>query len=165
MLTITVKTIRMAPYVIVCSMQHVLTVSTYPGSCKTCLFCMPGFGLKVSFISNHWPKKWPTTHLHISLFDLVNPLIFANSYPGWHNYSLWGLLFQFSQSVGQLALKFHWVKTYRQCQHTNYIEITQSELIKKHDLFSSGGVKKHEIFAVVFSDHLSCSCILCNNKG
>ena len=58
-------------------------------------------------ISNHWPKSWPTAHLHISLFDLVNPLISADSCHGWHNYSLWGLLFQFN---GQLALKFHWIK-------------------------------------------------------
>ena len=58
-------------------------------------------------ISNHWPTSWPTAHLHISLFDLVNPLVFANSCPGWHNSSFWGLLFQFHSL---LALKFHWVK-------------------------------------------------------
>ena len=51
--------------------------------------------------------KWPTAHFHISLFDLVNPLISADSCPGWHNYSLWGLLLQFHSN---LALKFHWVK-------------------------------------------------------
>ena len=67
-------------------------------------------------ISNHWP----TAHLHISLFDLVNPLVFANRCPGWHNYSFWGLLFQFHSL---LALKFHWVKMcfgilYWQCQHS-----------------------------------------------
>ena len=44
---ITVKTIRMAPYVIACSMT-VLTVSTYPGSCKTCFSHIPVFGGKVS---------------------------------------------------------------------------------------------------------------------
>ena len=38
--------------------------------------------------------------------------------------------FPVSQSVGQLALKFHWVKTYWQCQHTNYTEITQSIMPK-----------------------------------
>ena len=67
-----------------------------PGSCKTCFFHIPGFWQE-SFlhISNHWPTKWPTTHLHISLFDQVNPLIFADIYPGWHNYSFWGFLFQF----------------------------------------------------------------------
>ena len=35
MLTYTVKTIRMAPYVIACSMQHGSTVLTYPRSYKT----------------------------------------------------------------------------------------------------------------------------------
>ena len=77
--------------------------------------------------------KWPTAHLHISLFDLVNPLIFANSCPGWHNYSLWGLLLQFQS---QLALKSHWVKM---CSFlplidsvniANCIEITQSVMSK-----------------------------------
>ena len=51
-------------------------------------------------ISNHWATKWPTAHLHISLFNLFNLLISANSCPGWHNYSLWGLLFHFYGSVG-----------------------------------------------------------------
>ena len=37
-----------------------------------------------------------------------------------------GASFPVSRSAGQLALKFHWVKTYQQCQHTNYIEITIS---------------------------------------
>ena len=37
-----------------------------------------------------------------------------------------GASFPVSWSVGQLVLKFHWVKTYRQCWHTNYIEITIS---------------------------------------
>ena len=41
-----------------------------------------------------------------------------------------GASFPVSQSVGQLALKFHWVKTYRQYWHTNYIEITQSVMAK-----------------------------------
>ena len=84
-------------------------------------------------IYNHWLMKWPMTHLHISLFDLVNPLIFANSCPGWHNYSLWGFLFQFDS---QLALKFHVVKTcfFLACidsvNITNYIEITKSIMPK-----------------------------------
>ena len=84
-------------------------------------------------ISNHWPMKWPTAHLHISLFDLVNPLIFADSCPGWHTYSLWGLLFQFH---GQLALKSHWVKMYfflactNSVNITNFIEIAQSIMPK-----------------------------------
>ena len=40
--------------------------------------------------------------------DLIKPLISADSYPGLHIYSLWGLLFQFH---GQLTLKSHWDKT------------------------------------------------------
>ena len=59
----------------------------------------------------------------IGLSDLINPLISADSCPGWHNYSLWELLFHFHGQLalklwellfhfhGQLALKFHWVKT------------------------------------------------------
>ena len=78
-----------------------------PWILQNLLFLHTSFWLE-SFlnISNHWPMKWPTPHLHISLFNLVNPLIFANSCPGWHNYSLWGLLFHFHS---QLALKFHWM--------------------------------------------------------
>ena len=78
------------PCKIACSMQHgPLTPPTYPGSCKTCFFPHTRFWWE-SFlhISNHWPMKWPTAHLHISLFDIVNPLISAENYPGWHNYSL-----------------------------------------------------------------------------
>ena len=81
--TYTVKTIRMGPYLVACSMQNVSTVSTYPGSCKTCFFNIPLFGRKVSFI-------FLTTDLIvdlkliciIDLSDLVNSLIFADIYPG-----------------------------------------------------------------------------------
>ena len=41
-----------------------------------------------------------------------------------------GVSFPVSQSVDQLALKIHWVRTYWQSQHTNYIEITQSVMPK-----------------------------------
>ena len=41
-----------------------------------------------------------------------------------------GASFPVSWSVGQFALKFHWVKMYQQYQHTNYIEITQSVMPK-----------------------------------
>ena len=41
-----------------------------------------------------------------------------------------GASFPVSWSVGQLALKFLWVKMYWQGQHTNYIEITQSIMPK-----------------------------------
>ena len=72
-------------------------------------------------ISNDWHKSWPKAHLHISLFDLVNPLIFADSCAGWHNYSLCKLLFQFHR---QLALKFHWVKTCLYLAHIDSVHIT-----------------------------------------
>ena len=92
------------------SMQHALsTPLTYPGSCKTCFFHIPVFGRKSFLI---FPIIDLTVDLKltciIGLSDLVNSLIFVDSCPGWHNYSLWGLLFQFHS---QLALKFHWFKT------------------------------------------------------
>ena len=92
------------------SMQHALsTPSTYPGSCKTYFLCIPVFGRK-SFLMFPiiYLRVSLRSNLYICLSDLVNPLISADIYPGWHNYSLWGLLFQFRS---QLALKFHWVKT------------------------------------------------------
>ena len=93
------------------SMQHAsFTPSTYPGSCKTCFLFISVFGRKVSLVfliielqSDLW------AHLHIHLSGLVNPLISADSCPGWPSYSLWGLLFHFHR---QLALKSHWVMTY-----------------------------------------------------
>ena len=95
------KLLGWLPYVIAYRMQHASTVSTYPGSCKT-FSAYQFLWEKFHNISNDWPKSWLTAYLHISLFDLVNPLIFANSCPGWHNYSLGGLLFQF---YSQLTLK------------------------------------------------------------
>ena len=41
-----------------------------------------------------------------------------------------GASFPVSQSVGQLALKFHWVKMYQQSWHVYYIEITRSVMPK-----------------------------------
>ena len=133
-LTYKVKTIRMAPYLIACSMQHVSTVSAYPGSCKTCFFNIPVFGGKVFLI---FPIIYLTVYWKliciISLSDLINSLIFADIYPGWHIYSLWDLLFQFH---GQLALKSYWVKMcfFLACINsvdiTNYIEITWSVMSK-----------------------------------
>ena len=49
--------------------------------------------------SNHWPDSWPEIICIFGLSDLVNSLIFADSCPGWHNYSLWGLLFHFHGSI------------------------------------------------------------------
>ena len=88
-----------------CILQHASSMSsTYPGSCKTCFFRIPVFGGKVFLI---FPIIYLTVDLKliciIGLSDLINSLIFANSCPGWHNYSAWGFF-------SQLALKFHWVK-------------------------------------------------------
>ena len=64
-------------------MQHVSTVLTYPGSCKTCFFCTQVFGRKVFLI---FPIMYLTVDLKficiIGLSDLINSLIFANSCPG-----------------------------------------------------------------------------------
>ena len=68
-LTYTVKTIRMAPYVI--------------ASCKTCFFQIPVFGRKIFLI---FPIIYLTVDLMLicifGLSDLVNPLILADIYPG-----------------------------------------------------------------------------------
>ena len=78
-------------------MQHVLTVSTYPGSC---FFCIPVFGGK-SFLIFLTIDLWSDLQLTCILAYLP-------------------ILFQFH---GQLALKFHWVKTNWQLTyklHWNY---------------------------------------------
>ena len=112
-----------------CSLYRQCRHTAHPGSCKTCFFCIPVFGGESFLI-------FPIIDLIVDLklicifglSDLVNPLIFANIYPEWHIYSLWGLLFQFH---GQLALKSHWVKMcfFLVCidsvNITNYIEITR----------------------------------------
>ena len=115
-----------------CSMQHVVsTPSTYPGSCKSCFSCIPVFGRKVFLI---FSIIYQMVDLKLICIigqpELINSLIFANIYPGWHIYSLWWFLFQLH---GQLALKFHWDKTclYFELLLTlltlqNYIEITWS---------------------------------------
>ena len=93
------------------SMQHAaFTFDAFniPWILHNLLFPLTSFWQESLFnISNHWPDSWPELICINGLSDLVNPLISANSCPRWHNYSLWGLLFQFP---GQLALKFHWVK-------------------------------------------------------
>ena len=72
----------MAPYVIAYNMQHALTMSTYPGSCKTCFFCIPVFGGKVSLIFSIIDLGVDLrSNLHITVSDIVNPLIFADSCP------------------------------------------------------------------------------------
>ena len=90
------------PYKVPCSIQHrPSTPPTYPGSSKTCFFYIPGFDGKSFLI---FPIIDLTVDLKliciIGLSGLVNSLIFADCYPGWHNYSLWGLLFHVHRSVG-----------------------------------------------------------------
>ena len=65
------------PCNIACRMQHALsTPSTYPGSCKTCFFCIPVFGRKSFLI---FPIIYLTVDLKliciIDLSDLINSLI------------------------------------------------------------------------------------------
>ena len=82
-------------------MQHgPSTPLTYLESCKTCLFCIPVL-IRKSFLI--FPIIYLRSDLHI---DLVNPLIFADSCPRWHNYSLWGLLFQFHSLLVSWLLNF-----------------------------------------------------------
>ena len=59
------------------SMQHgPLTPLTYPGSCKTCFFCIPGFGRKVSLIFPIiYLQVGLRSNLHICLFGLVKILV------------------------------------------------------------------------------------------
>ena len=66
------------------SMQHgPSTPLTYPGSCKTSFFHIPGFGGKVSFISLTIDLQSDLQLVCIySPFDLASPLISANSCPG-----------------------------------------------------------------------------------
>ena len=97
------------PCKIPCSMQcGPLTPLTYPGSCKTCFFCIPVFGGK-SFLIFSIINLIVDLKLIciIGLSDLVNSLIFADGCPGWHSCLLSGF---FSIFTGQLALKFYWVK-------------------------------------------------------
>ena len=118
----------MAPYLIACSMQHVLTVSTYPGSCKSCFSHIPVFGGKVSLI---FPIIYQTVDLKLICIigqpDLINPLILPISTLNDIFTHFGGF---FSIFTGQLALKFHWDKTcfFLACidsvNITNYIEIT-----------------------------------------
>ena len=114
------KTIRKAPYLIACSMQHVSTVLTYPGSCKTCFFCIPVFGRKVFLI---FPIIYLTVNPKpiciIGLSDIINSFIFANIYPGWHKLTL-GASFPFSR----ISWLLNFIETrhvsfglYRQCWH------------------------------------------------
>ena len=118
-----------------CSMKHESSTSlTYPGSCKNCFFQIPVFVGKSFLIV---PIIYQTVDLKliciIGQSDLVNPLISANSCPGWHIYSLWGFFSIFTVCWSQLALKFYWDKTcafLMSFDITNYIEITWSVMPK-----------------------------------
>ena len=113
-------------------MQHALTVLR-SRSCKTYFLHFWLFGGKISLI---FPVIDLRSNLHIGLLDLVNPLIFADLCPGWHNYPL-GFLFQFHS---QLALKFLWVQmcfgfalilSYLNCVYWHYIMSTPVSLAHK----------------------------------
>ena len=81
-LTYTVKTIRMAPYVIQCSMQHESTMLTYPGSCKTCFSAYQFLMGKVSSIFPIIDLIGDLKLICINdLSDLLNTLISADSCP------------------------------------------------------------------------------------
>ena len=125
MLTYTVKTIRMSPCLIACSMQHVSTVSTYPGSCKTCFSRILGFGgnfllifsiiYQIAHLHN-WPT-WPH-----ELFDLCRHLpwmVFS-----WIPVSTVSTCPRFPVYLTSLLLKFLWVKTCFGCIDSVNIEIT-----------------------------------------
>ena len=89
-------------------MQHgPLTYPAYPGSCKICFFHIPVFGENVSLIfPTIYLRVGLRCNLHIGLSDLFNPLISADTCPGWHNYSLWGLLFHFHSLLVSWLLNF-----------------------------------------------------------
>ena len=91
--TYTVKTFRMAPYLIACSMQHVSTVSTYPGSCKTCFSRILVFGGNFLLI---FPVIYQIAHLH--------------NWPTWPDYP-------FDLCWHQPWMEFP-ACMYQQCQHT-----------------------------------------------
>ena len=98
----------MAPYLIACSMQHVSTVSTYPGSCKTCFSHIPVFGRNFLLI-----------------FSIIYQIAHLHNWPTWPDYPFdlclqvpWmGISSMLVSTVStyprfdQFTLKFHWVKT------------------------------------------------------
>ena len=103
MSTYTVKTIRMAPYLIACMYQQCWHAA-YPGSCKSCFSRILVFGGNFLLI---FPIIYQIAHFH--------------NWPTWPDYPfdlcwqvpwmtclavLEGILRLFSQ----FALKFHWVK-------------------------------------------------------
>ena len=124
----------MAPYLVACSMQYVSTVLTYPGSWKTCISCIPVFGVNFLFI---FPIIYQIVHLHNCQPDLINSLIFADIYPGWdfqHACINSVDISQISSLFDQFALKFHWVKMCFGCIDCINIEITYKFILSWSDL-------------------------------
>ena len=127
MSTYTVKTIRMAPYLVACMYQQCQHVA-YPGSCKSCFSHILLFGGKVLLI---FPIIYKIAHLH--------------NWPTWPNY-LFDLCQQLSwmtclavlegilRLFPQLALKFHWDKT---CFFLAHIDSVDIEIIVHSNYYPS----------------------------
>ena len=131
---------------------------------KLAFLGIPVFGRKVSLI-------FPIIHLTVDLklicinglSDLINSLFFANIYPGWHNYSLWGLLFQFHGLLVSwllnfieyktclyqqllstlLTYKLHWNYLNQSCQNHSYL-LTVQEAHKEYISFTDQIWAKYE---------------------
>ena len=113
------------------SMQHAsLTSSTYPGSCKTCFFCIPVFGGKVFLI---FPIIYLIVDLKliciIGLSDLVNSDLCWQLSWMIHLLTL-GTSFPVSWSVCSLISLRQDMCIFNVFDIRNYIEITQSIIPK-----------------------------------
>ena len=111
-----------------CCMQHVLTVSTYPGSCKTCFSHIPVFGRKVFLI---FPIIYLTVDLKliciIGQSDLINSFDLCQYLPWTTQLLTLGASFPFSRVswlLNFLRQDMFLFGSYQQYQHTNSIEIT-----------------------------------------
>ena len=148
------------------SMQHAFSMSsTYSGSCTSCFSRICFWWESFLNISNHWPMKWPTAHLHISLFDLVNPLISANSCPGWHNCSLLRLFSQLALKIWPVWMCFWFAHIWEHLSHyklhSNYQSIMMNPVYlltvqeaHKEDGSNMGQVRAIRLGQVWVSWHL-----------
>ena len=125
------KCLGLPPYLVACSIQHVLTVLTYPGSCISCFSHIPVFGGKVFLI---FPIIYKISHLHNWPIWPKQPFDLADIYLDDIFTHFGGF---FSIFIGHLVLKFHWDKTcfFLACidsvyNKMNYIEITWSVMPK-----------------------------------
>ena len=118
-------------------MQHVSTVSIYPGSCKSCFSRIPVFGGNFLLI---FPIIYQIAHLH--------------NWPTWPDLTLWSVLTstldgdfqhacinsvdipQISSLFDQFALKFYWVKMCFGCIDCINIEITYKFIFIWSDLIT-----------------------------